>query len=85
MCLCMNACSSSLDMTRMTTQAGSVALRGLEAAHQKGTLPAKGEAPSVPQRTVHGDVRLNNILAHRNLDGCVDGIKFVDFDWAGVE
>lgn len=35
--------------------------------------------------TVHGDMRLPNILAHLAQDGKVDAIKFLDFDWAGVE
>ena len=34
---------------------------------------------------MHGDVRLPNILAHQALTGAIDMIKFVDFDWAGLE
>ena len=60
--------------------AASLARDALKRAHQI-------RYPNSPdgQPTVHGDVRLPNILAHRAQGGGVDQIKFVDFDWAGVE
>lgn len=43
------------------------------------------ESGGTPCRTVHGDVRISNILVHLTADSAVDKVLFVDFDWAGLE
>ena len=68
--LSLNAWDKAADLTR----------NALTPAHQI-RFPT-GSPSGLP--TVHGDMRLPNILAHRSQTGEVNMIKFVDFDWAGV-
>jgi hypothetical protein len=35
------------------------------------------------KENVHGDLRRGNVLIRTNSSGKVDGVKFLDFDWAG--
>ncbi|KAK9863917.1 hypothetical protein WJX84_011339 [Apatococcus fuscideae] len=44
--------------------------------------PARDTPDGLP--TVHGDLRLPNIMAHLASIGEVDAIIFLDFDWAGA-
>ena len=54
-----------------------------------GNLSTSGSPPcsssSCNIKTVHGDVRLCNILAKRTTDRRGFDVKFVDFGWAGEE
>ena len=68
--LSLNAWDTAADLTR----------DALKWAHQI-RFPT-GSPHGLP--TVHGDMRLPNILAHLSETGEVDMIKVVDFDWAGV-
>ncbi|KAL3161929.1 hypothetical protein ABBQ38_009010 [Trebouxia sp. C0009 RCD-2024] len=62
-------------------RASALAAQALEHAQQHATVLLDGHK----HPTVHGDVRLPNIIGHV-VDGSeVDRVVFVDFDWAGLQ
>lgn len=62
-------------------RASALATQALEHAQQHAIVQLDGQKHS----TVHGDVRLPNIIGHV-VDGKeVDRVVFVDFDWAGLQ
>ena len=62
-------------------RASALAAQALERAQQYATVQLDGHT----HPTVHGDVRLPNIIGHV-VDGKeVDQVVFVDFDWAGLQ
>ena len=62
-------------------RASALAAQALEHAQHHATVQYDGQK----HLTVHGDVRLPNIIGHV-VDGKeVDKVVFVDFDWAGLQ
>ena len=61
------------------------AVEALNLGH-KATVSTKASdgPPGEKEKTVHGDVRLSNIMARKKRDGRFE-VMFVDFGWAGVE
>ena len=62
-------------------RASALATQALEHAHKHATLRLDGHT----HLTVHGDVRLPNIIGHIGDGDEVDRVVFVDFDWAGLQ
>ena len=60
--------------------ASTLAGQALECAHQQ-TILLEGQQ----HLSVHGDVRMVNIIAHIGAAHAVDQVVFVDFDWAGLQ
>ena len=61
--------------------ASALAAQALEHAQQHATVQLDGHK----HPTVHGDVRLPNIIGHVVNGNEVDRVVFVDFDWAGLQ
>ena len=64
---------------RAWQRASALAAQALEHA-QHATMQLDGHK----HPTVHGDVRLRNIIGHVVDGNEVDRVVFVDFDWAGL-
>ena len=62
-------------------RASALAAQALEHAQKHATLRLDGHT----HLTVHGDVRLPNIIGHVGDGNEVDQVVFVDFDWAGLQ
>ena len=62
-------------------RASALAAQALEHAQQHATVQLDGHK----HPTVHGDVRLPNIIGHVVDGNEVDRVVFVDFDWAGLQ
>lgn len=61
--------------------ASTLAVQALEHVHQHATVLFDGHQ----RLSVHGDVRLPNIIGHVGGGHQVNRVVFVDFDWAGLE
>lgn len=62
-------------------RASALAAQALERAEQHATMQLDGHR----HPTVHGDMRLLNIIGHVVDGNEVDQVVFVDFDWAGLQ
>ena len=62
-------------------RASALAVEALKHVHQHATVLLDGQQ----HLTVHGNVRLPNIIGHVGEGREVDKVVFVDFDWAGPE
>lgn len=62
-------------------RASALAAQALEHAQQHATVQLDGHR----HPTVHGDMRLPNIIGHVGDSNEVDRVVFVEFDWAGLE
>lgn len=57
----------------------------LKRGHEATVSSKASDSPSGEMvKTVHGDVRLGNMMARQKQDGGFE-VMFVDFGWAGVE
>lgn len=61
--------------------ASALAVEALKRVHQNATVLLGGHQ----HLSVHGDVRLPNIIGHVGEGHEVDRVIFVDFGWAGLE
>ena len=62
-------------------RASALAVEALRHVHRHATVLLDGHQ----HLSVHGDVRLPNIIGHVGEGREVDRVVFVDFDWAGLE